>query len=92
LAALGDHDEAIRAGERAVELMPLTADWFRGFYRSEDLARIQATLGENDAALERLEYLMSIDGDLGRDYLAADPTWGALRDHPRFQALVGAAQ
>ncbi|NWG13936.1 MAG: hypothetical protein HXY20_10425 [Acidobacteria bacterium] len=45
-------------------------------------------VGEYDAALDHLEYLMSIPGDLGVGALRLDPAWNPVRDHPRFQALI----
>jgi hypothetical protein len=60
----------------------------RGIYPVEDLARIYVMVGENEAALDQLEYLMSIPGDLGVGAFRPDPAWKPLRDHPRFQALI----
>jgi hypothetical protein len=53
------------------------------------MARIDAMVGERDAAVDQLEYLMSIPFDLAAPGLRLDPTWDSLRDHPRFQKLVG---
>jgi len=87
-AGLGMSTEAVRTGEQAIDLMPMSSDFFRGFYRLEDLAHIYAMVGEHDKALDQIEYLLSVHGDLTGRYLAADPTWGSLREHPRFRALV----
>jgi tetratricopeptide (TPR) repeat protein len=88
LAGLGRKQEAIREGLKAVELMPVAKEAYRGTYRLEDFARIYAMVGEKDAALERLEQLVSIPCDLGAAALKLDPAWASLRDHPRFQAMV----
>jgi serine/threonine-protein kinase len=87
-AALGRRDDAIREAERGVELVPLALDALRGFYRIEDLARVYAAVGEHDRAVERLEYLLSIPGDLTPAYLAIDPSWQPLREHPGFQSIL----
>ncbi len=45
-------------------------------------------LGQREAAVEQLQYLMSIPLDLAAPGLRLDATWDSLRDHPRFQKLV----
>jgi tetratricopeptide (TPR) repeat protein len=87
-AGLGRKQDAIREGKAAVDLLPVSKDAFRGLYVVEELARIHVMVGEYEAALDRLEYLMSIPGDLGAGALRLDPAWKPLRDHPRFQALI----
>ena len=52
------------------------------------VARIYAMVGEKDAAIERLEYLMSIPSLVSAPLLRVDPTWTPLRDHPRFRRLL----
>ena len=87
-AGLGRKQDAIREGQAGVNLMPVSRDAYRGPYRVEDLARIYVMVGENEAAIGQLEYLMSIPIDLGIGALRLDPAWKPLRDHPRFQALI----
>ena len=87
-AGLGKKEEAIREGERAVELLPVTKDAWVGLWRVEDLARIYVTIGEHDLAIEKLEYLLSIPGELSIPLLQLDPTWIPLRNHPRFKKLI----
>jgi hypothetical protein len=45
-------------------------------------------VGELDAAIDQIEYLLSIPGELDVGQLRNHPTWDPLRDHPRFQALL----
>jgi TolB-like protein/DNA-binding SARP family transcriptional activator/Flp pilus assembly protein TadD len=87
-AGLGMKEEAIREGELGVQLMPIEKEAWRGVHRVEDLARIYTMLGESDLAVDRLEYLLSIPGELTVPLLRIDPTWDSLRDHPRFQPLL----
>lgn len=87
-AGLGRKQEAIAEGRRGVELLPVSKEAQRGYYREWDLARIYAMVGEHDAALDRLEYLLSIPGHLTPAWLRIDPTWDPLRGHPRFQKLL----
>lgn len=88
LAGLGLKAEAIRAGQRATELLPVSTEAIRGPHLVENLAHIYAMVGEADLAIDRLEYLMSIPGDLGYGALKFDPAWDPVRSHPRFQRLL----
>ena len=90
-AGLGRAAEAVHEGRRAVEMLPLTRDAWGGGYRELDLARIYALLGDREAALDRLEHLLSIPGDLTPAMLRLDPTWAPLRGDARFERLAGRA-
>jgi TolB-like protein/Flp pilus assembly protein TadD/predicted Ser/Thr protein kinase len=87
-AGIGRKQDAIREGKAGVDLLPVSKDAYRGFYRVEDLARIYVMVGDYEAAIAQLEYLMSIPGDLGIGALRLDPAWKPLRNHPRFQNLL----
>ncbi len=87
-AGLGRKDEAIAEGKKAVDLLPVTREAFRGYRHEHDLARIYTMVGEYDAAVSRLEYLLSIPGWLTPAWLRIDPDWDPLRRNPRFQRLV----
>lgn len=87
-AGLGRKQDAIREGKLAVELLPVARDAWKGLYRIEDLARIYVMVGEFDAAIDQLEYLLSIPGELSIPLLRLDPAWDPLRDHPRFKKLL----
>ena len=45
-------------------------------------------LGEQDAAIDQLEVLLSIPSMISVPLLKIDPQWDPLRDHPRFRGLV----
>jgi len=87
-AGLGQKEKAIQAGERAVEIMPISREAFRGVYREEELARIYVMVEEYELALEKLDYLLSIPGNLSVKRLQLDPIWKPLWDQPGFQDLV----
>ncbi len=87
-AGLGRKEDAIREGELAVELLPVSKEAMRGFYRAKDLAQIYAMVGEHDAAIDQLEFLLSVPGEMSVPLIQLDPTWAPLRDHPRFKKLV----
>ncbi|MCI0330275.1 MAG: protein kinase [candidate division Zixibacteria bacterium] len=87
-AGLGRKDEAVREGEKGVELHPVSVDAFTGPRRVQELAEILVMVGEYNAAMEKLEYLLSIPSWLSKPLVRLDPTWAPLRNHPRFKKLV----
>jgi TolB-like protein/Flp pilus assembly protein TadD len=88
LAGLERNEEAIREGEAGLRLMPPEKEAWRGAWRLLDLARIEAMTGRHDAAIERLEYMLSVPSDISVWMLRLDPAWDPLRGNPRFEALV----
>jgi len=87
-AGLGRKQEAILEAEKAVELLPVHKEALRGAFRVEDLARVYIMVGEYDAAVDQLEFLLSIPGHLSIPWLRLDPMCAPLREHPRFQRLL----
>ena len=87
-AGLDRKAEAIREGKRAVELSPVSKDPYAGLSNVGTLAVIYTMVGEYDAALEEIEYLLSIPSYMSVQNLRLDPRWDPLRDHPRFEALL----
>jgi serine/threonine protein kinase/tetratricopeptide (TPR) repeat protein len=87
-AGLGRKEEAVREGKRAVELYPVSKDEFDGPFVVQDLAEIYAMVGEDHAALDEIEYLLSIPSWCSVQDLRLDPIWDPLREHPRYQALL----
>jgi len=87
-AGLGRTQDAIREGRLAVELLPVSKEAMRGIYRVSDLARIYVMVGEFDLAINQIESLLSIPGELSIPLLRLDPAWAPLRDHPRFKKLL----
>ncbi len=87
-AGLGRKEDALREGKLGVELLPVTKEAMRGQPRVKDLANIYVMVGEYNLAIEQLEYLLSIPGNLSIPLLRLDPTWDPLRDHPRFKKLI----
>ncbi|HQR45094.1 MAG TPA: protein kinase [Thermoanaerobaculia bacterium] len=88
LAALGQSAEAVREGERGLELMPVARDAVRGARRVEDLALIHAKVGNPEAAIERLDWLLSHPSWISVPLLRLDPRWDPLRKNPKFEALL----
>jgi TolB-like protein/class 3 adenylate cyclase/Tfp pilus assembly protein PilF len=87
-AALGNKDDAIREGRRAVELMPVNKDAVRGPLLIQYLAVIYAWTSEKDLALEQLNIAARIPGHLSYGHLRLNPCWDLLRGDPRFEKIV----
>jgi serine/threonine-protein kinase len=88
LAALGQKQEAITEGKRAVELLPESQDALDGPRGTEALAQIYAWTGESDEAFRLLDHLLVVPSGLTIPMLKIDPAWDPLRKDPRFQALI----
>jgi DNA-binding SARP family transcriptional activator/TolB-like protein len=88
LAGLGRSAEAVREGQRAVDLVPISKDAEWAGYLHANLARIYVLLGERDNAVDELKIVLSRPGPLSAGWLRADPFWDPLRKSPRFQRLV----
>ena len=85
-AALGNKEDAIREGRRAVELLPVTKDAIIGARLVHYLALIYAWTGEKDLALEQLSVAASLPNlFLSYGYLRLHPYWDPLRGDPRFE-------
>jgi serine/threonine-protein kinase len=88
-AGLGGKADAIREARTATELLPVSSDAVWGPLPRLTLAQVYAIVGEHDAAIEEVEYLLSIPVYFSVWELRLDPVWDPLRDHPRFKKLVG---
>jgi hypothetical protein len=78
-AGLGRTSEAIGEARKAVELLPVSRDAWRGLYRLEDLARVYVMVGETDSALATLEQLAALLGGRTIPFLEIDPVWDPVR-------------
>ncbi len=88
-AALGNNDDAIREGERAVALMPVSRGAVENPLLIKYLAIIYAWTGDKDRAIERLTEAAKLPGAyLSYGYLHLNPLWDPLRGEPRFEAIV----
>ncbi len=92
LAYLGHKDEAIREGERAVALLPVTKDAYLGPYLEHQFARIEILVDEPEKALDQLEPLLKIPYLLSPGWLRIDPNFDPLRKSARFQTLLGSVK
>jgi eukaryotic-like serine/threonine-protein kinase len=88
LAYLGRKADAIREGQRGVELTPISRNAFAAPYMLHQLARIYILVGEPDKAIDQLEALLKIPYFLSPGWLRIDPAFDPLRKLPRFQKLA----
>ena len=88
-AGLGRKEDALREGRKGVELLPVSKDAFDGPFYLEQLAEIQARVGNADEAITLLRQLLDMPAGLvlSPDLLRLDPAWDSLRNNSRFQKL-----
>jgi TolB-like protein/Tfp pilus assembly protein PilF len=88
-AGLERKADAVREGLKAVELLPVSADAFDGPVYLEQLAKIQARVGNTDKALSLIRQLLDMSAGfvMSPVLLELDPAWDPIRNDPRFQEL-----
>ncbi|MDH4158374.1 MAG: protein kinase, partial [candidate division Zixibacteria bacterium] len=90
-AGLRQKEQAVFHAMKGAELLPTSRDAFDALFLIVNLAEVFVIFGEYEAAVEQLEFLLSIPGFVSVPYLKLDPLWIPLREHPRFQQLLGRA-
>jgi serine/threonine-protein kinase len=88
LAYLGRKEDAIREGQRAVAIRPVSKDASTGPYYQHLLARIYVLTGEPEKAIDQLEPLLKVPYYLTPGWLRIDPSFDPLRGNPRFERLA----
>ncbi len=87
-AGMGRKVDAIREGELATRLVPVSKDAYESQFLIVNLAEIYLMTGDHDAAIEQLKILLSIPGYISAPYLKLDPIWSPLAEHPEFRKLI----
>src|SRR5438270_9979444 len=87
-ANLGGKEEAVREGRQACQMLPLSADAWRGPSLVENLAVIYETIGDSDRAIEQLRTLAEVQNGTHYGELKLNPQWDALRPDSRFEKIV----
>jgi serine/threonine-protein kinase len=87
-AALGRKEEALREGQRAVELLPVEKDAINGIAMIKYLAMIAAWVGDKDLACEQLAVAIRPPSRLTYGQLKLLPFWDPLRGDPCFERIV----
>ncbi len=88
LALLGKKEEALKEGEKGVEMSPVSKDAVNGPYYQHQLVRICVLVGEKEKALDLLEPLLKMPYYLTPGWLSIDPAFAPLRGNPRFEKLL----
>lgn len=86
--ALGRKEEALSAGERAVDLRSVAKDACDGPAFLELLAEVFAEAGEPDRALEVLQQAVTLPYGPTYGRLQLEEAFDPLRSDPRFQKIV----
>jgi tetratricopeptide (TPR) repeat protein len=89
-AGLGEKDAALKAARRATELIPVSRDALDGTFYLARLAKIEAQVGETEAALRHIKELLTAPAgyEVSTASLRSDPAWDPLRKDPRFETLI----
>jgi serine/threonine-protein kinase len=87
-AGLGEKEEALREGQRAVELLPLEKDAVGGAEIVKYLAVIAAWVDDKDLACEQLATVTDHPSSISYGQLKLLPFWDPLREDPRFEKIV----
>ena len=93
-AYLGRKESALREGNQAASLHPVSRDAAQGPIYLLNLAKIYTILDDADEAIDQLTYLLSIPQAeflwhlISVPQLRLDPQWDSLRENPRFQRLL----
>ena len=87
-AGLGRKDDALREGQRAVELLPVEKDAMDGSAMIKYLAMIAAWVGNKDLACEQLAIAIRPPSTVSYGQLKLLPHWDPLRGDPRFEKIV----
>src|SRR3989440_98606 len=87
-AALGRKEEALREGQRGIELLPVEKDSINGAHMIEYFAITAAWVGEKDLACDKLAAALRLPGTLSYGQLKLLPYWDPLRGYPRFEKIV----
>ena len=94
-AYLNDKEMGLKLAEQAASLLPTSQDAILGPALEENLAHVEAELGEKERAIVRLEGLLQVpyssvshSGPITPHLLRLHPFWDPLRGEPRFEKLV----
>jgi TolB-like protein/Flp pilus assembly protein TadD len=91
-AMSGRGEEAIAAGRRATELLPIGRDAYDGPLIAVKLAVIYAHAGQADRAIDLLNDLVAVPNGPTPGTLRIEREWDPLRNDPRFEKLMEPAR
>jgi tetratricopeptide (TPR) repeat protein len=86
-ALLGRRDDAVRAGEEAVRLLPVSTDAMDGPEYILHLAAIHALLGEHDEAVAQIRLALATPSGNSPASVLISPVFASVRDHPEIRSI-----
>ena len=87
-AGLDKKEDALKEGQRACELLPISKDAIDGTFLAINLAQIYTWTGENDHAIEQIAAVERVPNTLSYGLLKLHPDWSSLRGDARFEKIV----
>ena len=84
----GRNEDAVREGEKMIEVYPVSYDALAGAGYLQQLVYIYTYAGEYEKAIDNLEYLLSIPSIVSVPVLRNNPAYDPLRGNPRFEKLL----
>ena len=87
-AGLGRGEDAVREAQLACDLKPPSKDALVALVCLNDLALVNAMVGQKSQAIAQLDDLLARSGMYTAHLLRLDPRWDALRSEPAFEALL----
>lgn len=87
----GNAAAAVRWARRGATVMSPEEDWVEHALRRRDLMDTYVLVGQLEAALEELEFLLARPSGVGIGCLRLHPFYAPLRAHPRFEEVVAGA-
>ncbi len=87
-AGLGRKEEALREATLAVDMVSLARDAMDGPSYLDNLAQVHAVFGDDDRALDLIDPVLSVPGELTVPLVEHYPPYAPLRDHPRYREII----
>jgi tetratricopeptide (TPR) repeat protein len=88
-AGMGLKEDALDAGNKALEILDFTKDAQGGTFPETGMVRILVMVGDYDQALERLERIIKHTGfTINVEILKLDPFWDPVRNNAKFQEII----
>jgi TolB-like protein/Tfp pilus assembly protein PilF len=88
LTILGRHDEGLKYVNQAIEMLPMEKDALAGADLRNIRMILYLVLGDYEAALREIEFLLSVPSGLTPAILRTHPGFDPVRENPRFKKLA----
>ena len=88
LALMDQKQEALRLIDKAVDMLPVSKDALTGADIRNERMILYLSVGDHDAAIREIQYLLSIPSQLNPVVLRLHPGFDHIRDDPRFKKLA----